>query len=119
MEWFYDKNGQAVMFQYGDRLISRSGDNLCWIIDEYIYSLRSGRHIGWFEDGKIYDINNRVLAFLRNANNLPYKPGLGGIPGTPGIPGKPGMPGRSGIHGRPGYSGFSNYDVIDYFLSNQ
>ena len=48
MEWFYDKNGQAVFFLYGDRLISKRGENLCWVFGKYIYSLNNGRHIGWF-----------------------------------------------------------------------
>ena len=65
MEWFYDKHGQAVFFKYDDRLISKQGANLCWIFGNYVYSLNNGRHIGWFEDGKIYDIENGILAFLR------------------------------------------------------
>ena len=72
------------------------------------------------EDGKIFDIDNGVLAFSRDANNLPYRPGIGGTPGTPGIPGKPGRPGIGGRYGRPGYHGYSDvHNVIDYFLNNQ
>lgn len=119
-EWFYDKNGCAVLFRYDDRLISKSGQNLCWIINGCLYSLRGGRHIGWFEDGKIFDIDNGVLAFSRDANNLPYRPGIGGTPGTPGIPGKPGRPGIGGRCGRPRYHGYSGVcNVLDYFLKNQ
>ena len=119
MEWFYDKNGHPVFFQYDDRLIDRLGRNLCWVFGNHIYSLRTGRHIGWFEDGKAYDIENGILAFLKNATGLPYKPGIGGTPATPGIPGKPGKPGKSGIYGRPGYRGFSSHNPVDYFLTNQ
>ena len=119
MEWFYDKHGQAVFFKYDDRLISKQGANLCWIFGNYVYSLNNGRHIGWFEDRKIYDIENGILAFLRGTSGLPYTPGIGGTPGTPGIPGKPGRPGLGGVYGRPGYHGFSKYETLDYFIGNQ
>lgn len=119
MEWFYDKNGYAVFFVYGDRIISRDGKNLCWVIGDCIYSLKGGQHIGWIEGGKVFDISNRILAFSRNANGLPYKPGLKGSPGCPGIPSKPGKPGIGGQFGRPGYNGYSTYDAIDYFYDRQ
>ena len=119
MEWFYDKHGQAVFFKYDERLISKKGENICWIFGNYVYSLKSGRHIGWFEDGKIYDIENNIIAFLKNASGLPCVPGFSGTPGTPGIPGKPGTPGLGGLRGRPGYHGFSKYDALDYFYNNK
>jgi hypothetical protein len=119
MEWMYDKNGHACMFVYDDRLISRDGKNLSWISGTHVYGLRSGKHLGWFENGVIYDCNNEVLAFFQRATRLPYHPGLSGVPGTPGIPGKPGRPGFGGIPGRPGYrASFSDYDPINYFLGN-
>ncbi|MBQ7276483.1 MAG: hypothetical protein IJS58_04450 [Bacilli bacterium] len=67
MEWFYDKHGQAVFYKCDDRLISRHGENLCWIFGNYVYSLKNGRHIGWFEAGKIFDIENGIIAFLKGS----------------------------------------------------
>lgn len=120
MEWFYDKNGKAVCFLYQGMLISYSGNRLCWIYNDSVYGIKSGKHIGWFEEGKIFDSNNRVIAFLKNVNGLPYKPGFHGIPGTPGLPGIPGKPGFGGKPGRPVYSScFSSYDIIEYFNNNQ
>lgn len=119
MEWYYDKNGIAVFFKYDDRLIGKDGNNLCWVSGGYIYSLKTGRHIGWFEGDKVYDIENGILAFSIDAKGLPYKPGIEGTPGTPGIPAKPGIPGFGGVFGRLGYFGFSKYKVSDYFLREE
>ena len=119
VKWFYDKDGSAVVFQHEDMLLSKTGKRLCWIYRGSIYGLRTGKHIGWFEDDKVFDSDNRVLLFDRYASGLPYKPAIGSIPGTPGIPGKPGKPGFGGIPGRPGRCGFSHYDSIDYFIDNQ
>lgn len=84
---------------------------MCWVYNDSVYGIKSGKHISWFEEGKIYDSNNRVITFLKNANGLPYKPGLHGIPGKPGFDGKP---------GRSRYSScFSSYDIIEYFNNNQ
>ena len=120
MEWFYDKHGSAVVFEYGNRLISKTGENLCWIINDKLYSLKKGRHIGWFEKGKIYDIENGILAFTREASGLPYIPGLSGTPGVPGIPGTPGRPGIGASYARSCYFGFTRYNsVIEYFKNNE
>ncbi|MCQ2799777.1 MAG: collagen-like protein [Bacilli bacterium] len=119
MEWYYDKSGNPVMYIYGDMFISSEGKWLCWIYNGSIYGLKSGKHIGWFENSKVYDSNNRVIAFAQGASNLPYMPGLYGTPGLRGIPGIPGRPGFGGVPGRPGYGGFSNYDVLSYFETNQ
>ena len=80
--------------------------------------MQTGKHIGWYESGIVYDFDNKILAFERNAKGLPYYPSLCGTPCFPGIPGKPGRPCFSGIPGRPGNRGFSNQDVLEYFKSN-
>lgn len=116
MEWLYNKKGQAKLFKYGDRFISCKGKNLAWIYSENVYNIRTGKHIGWYEKGVLYDRNNNVIAFTEDCKGyLPYYPGLGGVPGTPGIPGTPSRPGFGGIPGRPGYGGWSNCDIEDYF----
>jgi hypothetical protein len=116
-EWFYDRNGQAQFFLYGDdRFVSKNGNNLGWLFREnLVYSL-NGNHIGWLEEGVIRDGNGGVIAFLRDCKgSLPSRPGIGGRPGTPGIPGKPGRPGLSGIMGRPGRGGWSSRGIEDFF----
>ena len=63
MEWLYNKKGQAKLFKYGDRFISCKGKNLAWIYSENVYNIRTGKHIGWYEKGVLYDRNNNVIAF--------------------------------------------------------
>lgn len=117
MEWLYDKSGDAKLFMYQDRFISREGKNLGWLYNGNVYHIKTGRHIGWYENGILYDSNNDVVAFTRNCQgHLPSRPGLGGTPGTPGIPGKPGRPGFGGKPGRPGFGGWSRDDVQSMFL---
>ena len=117
MDWLYDKNGNAELFIYGNRFISKRGENLGWLYNGKIYGLKNGHHLGWFEDGVIYDLNNCVFAFLRDASgHLPYRPGLSGTPGIPGIPGSPGIPGFSGTYARPAYSSrWSTLTIKDFF----
>ncbi|MCT7473463.1 hypothetical protein N5T11_09710 [Aliarcobacter cryaerophilus] len=80
-----------------------------------MYSLQ-GRHIGWFEDGVLYDNQNKALGFLRNSTGyLPSRPGMSGTPGMPGFSGRPGRPGLSGTPGKPGRSGWSSNDLANYF----
>ena len=79
MEWLYNKKGQAKLFKYGDRFISCKGKNLAWIYSENVYNIRTGKHIGWYEKGVLYDRNNNVIAFTEDCKGyLPYYPGLGG-----------------------------------------
>lgn len=40
MEWLYNKNGQAELFTYDDRLISKTGKNLAWIYNGNIYNIK-------------------------------------------------------------------------------
>ena len=79
MEWLYNKNGQAELFTYDDRLISKTGKNLAWIYNGNIYNIKNGKHIGWYENGVLYDSKNKALAFKLNYTGyLPYQPGIGG-----------------------------------------
>lgn len=118
MNWLYNRNGQAILFTYNDRFISKDGKNLGWIFHNNVYGLRNGKHLGWFENGILYDGRNNVIAFLRDASGcLPSRPGLGGIPGTPGIPGRPGTPGLSGEPGRSDFGRWSSQTIDDFFAS--
>ena len=85
------------------------------MVNNNVYSL-NGKHIGWFEDGVLYDSNNNAIAFLRDASGyLPGRPGTSGVPGIPGIPGRPGKSGFSGTPGRPGKGGWSNKTIKQMF----
>ncbi len=117
--WLFDKNGTARLLVHDDRFISKTGDNLGWLIGKNVYSL-NGTHLGWFEDGVLYDGDNNCLAFQSGARgHIPSRPGLGGTPGIPGMPGRPGMPGLSGVPGRSGYGGWSGLDVDSFFFRGE
>jgi hypothetical protein len=112
-EWIYDRQGQASAILDGDCVRTDGGEVAAWISGSNLYSL-SGEHIGWFENGVLRDSDNQVIAFLREATDLPSRPGLGGTPGTPGFSGKPGKPGFSGRPGRPGRGGWSEHNLTEY-----
>lgn len=114
-DWMFDRNGHATLIHDSDCFRDGHGKVIAWISGNSVYSLR-GRHRGWFEDGVLYDSQNRVLGFLHDATGyLPSRPGTGGAPGMPGFGGRPGRPGFSGIPGRPGHGGWSNEDLSTYF----
>ena len=115
-EWLFNKNGHAQFFIYGERFISKNGINMGWQFNNNVYGLNNGRHLGWFENGVLYDGSNNAIAFLQDSTGyLPGRPGIGGRPGTPGIPGTPGRPGLSGTPGRSGYGGWSNLSLEEFF----
>jgi hypothetical protein len=99
--WLFNRSGHPQLFLHGDVFVSNGGKILGWSVGNSVYSL-SGHHLGWYEDGVLYDGQNRPLAFTSDSTGyIPYRPGLSGVPGTPGIPGIPGRPGLSGVPGRP------------------
>jgi len=118
-DWLFSKNGQAEILLDGDCFRSDRGDVVAWIREPHVYSL-NGNHIGWFENGVLYDSNNQALGFLRGATgSVPGRPGLGGTPGKPGSGGRPGKPGFGGVPGKPGRGGWSGIDLGDYFSQAQ
>jgi hypothetical protein len=116
MEWFYDKNGSAQFFLFDDRLISKTGKNLGWLINGHVYALNNGKHLGWFDNGVLYDEKNSVLAFTYNAKgNIPYKPSLSSLPSKPSIPSRPYLPSLSSISSRPSLGNWSVHTIDDFF----
>ena len=73
MEWLYNKNGQAELFTYDDRLISKTGKALAFKLN--------------------------YTGYLPYQPGIGGTPGTPGIPGTPGRPGFSGTPGRPGYGG--------------------
>ncbi len=119
-EWLYDRQGQAQLFLFEeDRFISKSGRNLGWTFGNNVYSL-IGMHVGWFENGILYDRNNRIIAFnLKQTRNLVhFSDMIGEIPSMPRIPVKPEVPGLSGKSSRSGLGGWSNVSLQEMFRLN-
>lgn len=114
-DWIFNTNGDATIILDGDCLRNEYGEVIAWIYYDSAYSL-NGNHVGWFENGILYDSNNDVLGFIQNRTGyLPSIPAMGGTPGMPGFSGRPGRPGLSGIPGRAGYGGWSNLNLNTYF----
>ena len=116
MDWLFDRLGNAILLVVDDRFVDSGGHTIGWIGGVSAYSL-SGDHIGWFEDGVLYDSTNSAIGFTRDAVRLPSRPAIGGSPGIPGLAGVPGRPGLSESPGRPGYRGWSDLDLASFFPS--
>ena len=117
-DWIYGSNGQANIIHDNDCFRNKGGQVIAWINRNSVYSL-SGLHVGWFDDGVLYDSDNNVIGFLRDCTGgLPSRPGIGGTPGTPGFCGRPGRPGLRGVPGRPGRGGWSTKNLANYFTNN-
>lgn len=115
MEWLYNKNGQAELFTYDDRLISKTGKNLAWIYNGNIYNIKNGKHIGWYENGVLYDSKNKALAFKLNYTGYLHTTRNWWNSWNTRYTWHTGRPGFSGTPGRPGYGGWSSSNIEDYF----
>ena len=61
----------------------------------------NGDHMGRFGASILYDRQNLIFGFLRNAEGpIPGKPEFGGTPGIPGFEDRPGWSGFAGGPGR-------------------
>lgn len=115
--WVYDEIGcaGAIVDEYCVRNLS--GDTVAWIFGVSLFSLK-GEHIGWYEDGVFYDIQNRVLGFLAGAKGLePDMPALVPEPPLPRFSKRPYVPTLRGRAARPigrGWSGFSLQSYLEY-----
>lgn len=65
-DWMFDRRGRAALIVDGGCFRSGRGTVVAWISGDNAYSL-GGRHVGWFENGVLYDSQNRALGFLRDA----------------------------------------------------
>jgi len=114
-DWLYGVDGQAALIYDHDCFRDSNGNVIAWINGVNVYSL-NGNHVGWFEQGVLYDSNNCALGFRRDSTgSLPSRPGIGGTPGTPGFGGRPGRPGFGGTPGKPGRGGWSQHQLMNYF----
>lgn len=96
-----------------------SGDAVGWVFGVSMFSL-NGEHIGWFEDGVMYDVENRVLGFIAGARGLlSDPPELGAQPPVPALSKRPCVPTLRGRTARPRASGWSAYCLATYLASRQ
>ena len=69
MEWLFNKKGvaSAIVIE-NDCIYSHQGSFSAWLRGINVYDL-SGQHIGWYEDGILYDRNNCIIGFKRDCAN--------------------------------------------------
>lgn len=71
---FFDKSGRPVVYcADGEHLFLWSGKPVAYLSSGRVYSF-SGRILGWFEDGWLYDLRNRPALFSKDAVGGPMKP---------------------------------------------
>jgi hypothetical protein len=92
-----------------------SGHTVGWVFGLSVFSLK-GEHIGWFEEGAFYDIDNKVLGFLPGAAGLALElPPLAPEPLIPVLGKRPCVPTLRGRSARPRGTGWSRHCLADYF----
>lgn len=73
---FYNKNGKAIAYlseRDDETIYLFNGTPVAYIYDCCVYSFK-GKHIGWYENGWIYDNNGYCVFFTQNATGGPVKP---------------------------------------------
>lgn len=99
--WVYDELGcvGAILDEFCLRNLS--GEAIGWVFGVSVFSLR-GDHIGWFEDGVLYDVQNMMLGFIPGASGLGHDvPALAQETAMPAFSKRPCAPTLRGRTARP------------------
>jgi hypothetical protein len=71
---FFSENGEATAFSPDDEhLYLWDGSAVAYLHDGKVYAY-SGRLLGWYENGWLYDRKNRPALFKKGATGGPIKP---------------------------------------------
>ena len=117
MTWIYDEIGCAGAILDEFCIRNLAGHTVGWVFGLSVFSLK-GEHIGWFEDGIFFDIDNKVLGFVPGASlAVPELPPLAAEPPTPAFSKRPHVPTLRGRAARPRAQGWSAHSLAAY-LSN-
>ena len=117
--WVYDEIGcaGAVLDEFCIRNLA--GNTVGWVFGVSVFSL-TGEHIGWFEDGVLYDVANQVLGFVPGAKGLPLEmPSLASAPPLPAFSKRPCAPTLRGRTARPRRAGWSPSCLATYLQVHQ
>lgn len=70
LTWLYDATGSpaAILDEFCIR--DGAGEPAAFMFGLSAFSLR-GEHIGWFEEGILFDADNRIVGFVAGARGLP------------------------------------------------
>ncbi len=84
--WVVDEIGCAGAILDEFCIRNLAGNTVGWVFGLSVFSLK-GEHIGWYEDGVFYDIENNVLGFIPGAKGLALEcPALAAEPAMPSSP---------------------------------
>ena len=113
--WIYDEVGSAAAILDEFCLRSLDGVPQAWVFGVSVFSIK-GDHIGWFEHGVLFDVDNNRLGFVQSALGMGGKsPPLQPAPPVPGFPKRPCVPALRARLARPhGGGGWSVFPVADY-----
>jgi hypothetical protein len=112
--WVYDEIGCAGAILDEFCIRNLAGNTVGWVFGLSVFSLK-GDHIGWFEDGVFYDVENNVLGYLANARGLPLEqPALAPEPPLPVFSKRPYVPTLRGRTARPAGKGWSTFCLATY-----
>ncbi len=114
-EWIYDQNGFAGAILDDYSLRNRDGAVVAWVFGIGVFAL-PGEHIGWFEDGVLFDSDNCALGFIHSTTGLTLvTPAVVQAPAMPAFPRRPSTPRLHGKHGRPDPGAWSTHALESYF----
>lgn len=112
--WVYDEIGCAGALLDEFCIRNLAGKTVGWVFGVSMFSLK-GEHIGWFEDGVMYDIQNNVLGFIPGAKGLALDmPALAAEPAMPALAKRPYVPTLRGRAPRPRGGGWSAASLASY-----
>lgn len=112
--WVYDEIGCAGAILDEFCIRNLAGNTVGWVFGLSVFSLK-GDHIGWFEDGVFYDVENNVLGFIPGAGGLALEPpALAPEPALPAFSKRPYVPTLRGRTARPAGKGWSTFCLASY-----
>jgi len=115
--WIYDEIGCAGAILDDFCLRNLHGHTVGWVFGLSVFSLK-GEHIGWYDDGAIFDIHNNVLGFIAGAPGLPLEqPALAPEPALPAFSKRPHVPALRGRVTRPSGKRWSAFSLTAYLAA--
>ncbi len=113
--WVYDEIGCAGAILDDFCIRNLAGNTVGWVFGLSVFSLK-GEHIGWFEDGIFFDVDNQVLGFVPGSSVQGLElPALAPEPVQPAFAKRPYVPTLRGRSARPQGTGWSAYCLANYF----
>lgn len=114
LTWVYDEIGCAGALLDDFCIRNLSGETVGWVFGLSLFSLK-GDHIGWFEEGVFYDVQNKVIGFIPGAAGLRHEPpALAPEPPLPAFKKRPYVPSLRGRTSRPPVNGWSPSCLATY-----